>query len=57
MNFYLKKLPSGRVYLSQIAPTKNEELIQTIDAEKWIKAREKVPSDYYKRVEGEGYFM
>ena len=42
MNFYLKKLPNGRVYLSQIEPTKHEEVLKVVDAEMWIKAREQV---------------
>ena len=42
MNFYLKKLPNGRVYLSQIEPKKDEEVLKVVDAEMWIKAREQV---------------
>jgi hypothetical protein len=40
MNFYLKQLPTGRIYLSQIEPTASEVLIEVIDAEHWIAARE-----------------
>lgn len=38
--FYLKKTARGRVYLSQIAPSSSEELLEEIDAEHWIAARE-----------------
>jgi hypothetical protein len=40
MKFYLKQLPNGRVYLSQIEPKKEEGVIKVIDADEWIKARE-----------------
>lgn len=40
MKFYVKRLPSGRVYLSQISPSDSEELVSEIDAEAWIAARE-----------------
>lgn len=57
MKFYLKKLANGRVFLSQIEPSKDEELIKTIDADAWIAAREKaekVPDIYHNP--GYGYF-
>lgn len=55
MKFYLKRLPSGRIYISQIAPTEAEDVIQEIDADKWIAARETV-SDLYEHRPGYGYF-
>ena len=54
MNFYLKKLPTGRVYLSQIEPTEKEELLEVIDAEMWIRAREKVKTPVFHNY-GHGY--
>ena len=56
MKFYLKKLPTGRVYISQIAPLDSEEVLQEIDAEKWIKAREEVLSMAFEQREGHGFF-
>ncbi len=56
MLFYLKRTSSGRVYLSQIKPVKEEDVIEEIDAEKWIKAREKIYPDAYEHREGHGYF-
>lgn len=56
MNFYLKKTPEGRAYISQIAPKESEEVLQTIDAETWIKAREEVCAEYFKHKPGYGYF-
>ncbi len=49
MKFYLKKLPTGRVYLSQVTPKDSETVLQEIDAEMWIRAREKVnaPNIYH----------
>lgn len=55
MIFYLKRTASGRVYLSQIKPVKEEDVIKEIDAEKWIKAREKINSDFYEHREGHGF--
>ena len=56
MNFYLKRLPTGRIYLSQIEPTKDEEVLKVVDAEAWIKARETIPYGLYEHREGHGYF-
>lgn len=55
MKFFIKKLPDGRIYLSQIPPTNSETVLKEIDAETWIKARERVNGPYYP-VEGYGYF-
>lgn len=56
MRFYLKQLPSGRVYLSQIVPTKDEVVLDEIDADSWIRARERVPDQYYEQRWGHGFF-
>lgn len=56
MRFYLKQLPSGRVYLSQIVPTKDEVVLDEIDADSWIRARERVPDQYYEQRWGYGFF-
>lgn len=56
MKFYLKQLPNGRIYLSQITPTEKEEVLEEIDAEAWIAAREEIHPDKYVHVQGHGYF-
>jgi hypothetical protein len=56
MKFYLKRLPAGRIYVSQIAPTESEEVLQELDADSWISARAMVPSDFMEHREGHGYF-
>lgn len=55
MNFYLKKLPTGRVYLSQIEPKDSEEVLQVIDADLWIEARENI-LNFYEHRPGYGFF-
>ena len=42
MKFYLKKLPTGRVYLSQIEPVKGEVVLKEVDADAWIYARSQI---------------
>ena len=54
--FYLKEIVGGRLVLDKTEPTKNEKLLETIEASSWIKAREKVHSDYYVHRFGHGYF-
>jgi len=58
MKFYLKEVPPlGRLVLDRMEPVKGENLIQTIEAPSWLEARKKLPSDFYRRKYGYGYFM
>lgn len=56
MKFFLKQLPNGRVYLSQIKPKEEEVCLREIDADMWIKAREKVKDPEIYHNPGYGYF-
>ena len=49
MNFYVKQLPSGRVYLSQIEPTESEVVLEVIDAETWLDARFKTAPNGFEK--------
>ena len=56
MTFYVKRLPDGRVYMSQIAPTDSEEVLSEVDADTWIAGREKLrPSGIETYVHRFGY--
>jgi len=56
MLFYVKKLSTGRVYLSQEEPTKEEDVLETVEAETWLAAREKLaPNGFEKYTPRPGY--
>lgn len=58
MKFYLKEVPPiSRLMLDRKEPEKGETLIQIVEAPTWLEARKKLPSDFYRRRYGYGYFM
>ena len=57
MNYYLKHMPNGRVYLCPELPTKKEKLLKTIEAPTWLLAIAKVETMFYEHRPADGYFM
>jgi hypothetical protein len=56
MTFYLQHTPAGRVFLSPASSPANT-VIQTIEADGWLLARNKVQELEFNHIDGYGWYM